>query len=658
MGELVWEASRPSRGCSSVAGEGEPHQCIEGERGVVSSLAPAVVVDLPFGARAASDPLEVREVSWFSWTARWRQSLKPRESEGRGLFSGSGTWVVEYARLLVLVLGGGAACWWLNRLVLDASHFNTIRGAVFLLVFTLVQFFGWLVLLLHGIGFVRLHGRHRLSSSTVGNTVGKAGGESDGVLARTAIVMPVYHESVPEVERRIRAMLESFREAGLSRLVEFYVLSDSVREIVQLEEDEMVKRLESAASSVGGASIAVQLVRRPNRDDYKAGNVRHFLEHHGSAYDYFFVLDADSLISGKRLLQMIRRMEREPRLGILQASVLPLGGRAVFTRVWQSSLWRTTPLFCAGLEWVMGNRSVYWGHNALIRLEPFFRHARLPILPGRAPLGGRILSQDIVEAALMGRAGYDVAWEVEPGGSFDEIPPDVIRYGERDRRWYQGNLQHFSLVFGDRFRLMHRLYFVYGIVTYLMSALIVGLLAYGLVDVAFISAPAQGEWTLWLLLGSVPLLQWLPKMLGFVYWFNRDQGLGRQLSSSILDIVCSALIYPSLMFLHCRFLAAFLCGRTVEWGTQGRNHRGCLRWREAVKSFWLPTLIAGLVIAVSSFNAPQFLVCAWLLLLGWLFSIPLAVWSSSPALGERLGRYLELPISTEDSHWLRGAGLE
>ena len=268
------------------------------------------------------------------------------------------------------------------------------------------------------------------------------------------------------------------------------------------------------------------------------------------------------------------------------------------------------------------------------------------------------MSQDIVEAALLGRAGYDVAWEIEPGGSFDEIPPDVIRYGERDRRWYQGNLQHFWLVFGDGFRLMHRLYFIYGIVTYLMSALIVGLLGYGLIDVAFISAPAQGEWTLWLLLGSVPLLQWLPKMLGFVYWFDRDQGLGRQLLSSLLDIVCSALIYPSLMFLHCRFLTSFLCGRTVEWGTQGRNHEGSVQWRAAAESFWMPTLIAMVVIAVSSFKAPQFLVCAWLLLIGWLFSIPLAVWSSRPALGERLGRYLELPMSVEDSRWLRRAGLE
>jgi hypothetical protein len=38
--------------------------------------------------------------------------------------------------------------------------------------------------------------------------------------------------------------------------------------------------------------------------------------------------------------------------------------------------------------WLYDRDSVYWGHNALIRVAPFRQHCRLPTLPGKPPLGG------------------------------------------------------------------------------------------------------------------------------------------------------------------------------------------------------------------------------------------------------------------------------
>ena len=105
------------------------------------------------------------------------------------------------------------------------------------------------------------------------------------------------------------------------------------------------------------------------------------------------------------------------------------------------------PVFAAGQNfWQLGDAQ-YWGHNAVIRVEPFMRYCELPKLPGRGPLSGEILSHDFVESALIRRAGYEVWLAYGVGGSYEETPPTLIDELKRDRRWCQGNLQHLRLIF-------------------------------------------------------------------------------------------------------------------------------------------------------------------------------------------------------------------
>src|SRR5256885_15825894 len=100
------------------------------------------------------------------------------------------------------------------------------------------------------------------------------------------------------------------------------------------------------------------------------------------------------------------------------------------------------PMLSSGLAFWQLGESNYWGHNAIVRLQPFARHCTLPHLPGKPPLGGEILSHDFVEAAFMRRAGYEVRQLPELIGSWEAMPANLIDYAARDRRWTQGNLQH------------------------------------------------------------------------------------------------------------------------------------------------------------------------------------------------------------------------
>ena len=64
--------------------------------------------------------------------------------------------------------------------------------------------------------------------------------------------------------------------------------------------------------------------------------------------------------------------------------------------------------YTMGQAWWVGDCGPFWGHNALVRIKPFHEQCDLPILPGKPPLGGHVLSHDQVEATLMRRAGYEV----------------------------------------------------------------------------------------------------------------------------------------------------------------------------------------------------------------------------------------------------------
>jgi membrane glycosyltransferase len=213
--------------------------------------------------------------------------------------------------------------------------------------------------------------------------------------------------------------------------------------------------------AAGPALRRIFLIRRTERGKYKAGNIANFLEQHGGAYDFMLVLDADSVMLGESIKRLILRMQTQANLAILQTIVLPIRAETPLARLMAFGNSRTLPLLALGQYWFYGCDSVYWGHNALIRIAPFMEHCNLPIMPGKPPLGGHIMSQDIVEAALVARAGWAVEWDMEPRGSFDETPANILTYGRRDRRWCQGNLQHFWLIFGDGMKLAHRLYFGY-----------------------------------------------------------------------------------------------------------------------------------------------------------------------------------------------------
>ena len=363
-------------------------------------------------------------------------------------------------------------------------------------------------------------------------------------------------------------------------------------------------------------------------------------------------------VDGETIRRMILRMEASPKLAILQSTIIPIRAVTPFARTMQYSLGRTMPLYARGLYWFFGKYSVYWGHNALVRVAPFMEHARLPTLPGKPPLGGTILSQDIVEAALLGRAGWDIEWDIDNGGSFDELPPNILAYGTRDRRWCQGNVQHFPFIFWPGMKFGHRLYFANGIFAYLAGPLLLVLMFLDFIGSMFSPMPDAGFGfnvrTLVVVFGMAAL----PRFLGLLRSSEMHRrnlkfknpgdsvptngvsshwaGWKFEVPSTLLELALSILTAPLLFYLHARFVLEILSGRSIAWKNQSRNPEEALSWSDAGRLFWPATLLGAIWLGAALLWAPSSVIALMPILLAWVGSIPLAVVTSNLALGEFL----------------------
>ena len=258
--------------------------------------------------------------------------------------------------------------------------------------------------------------------------------DSSASHARTVLVVPVYNENAREVFARIQAMQESLCEAGAADSFDFFVLSDSTDQSCRAAEEAAWRRLRRQVPS---ARIFYR--HRAQNIAHKSGNIADFCRNWGGMYEYMVVLDADSLMTGSTLARLVRLMDANPRAALIQVPPLLVGGQSLFARSQQFASWAYGRMHAAGLAKLQGPDGNYWGHNAIIRLRPFADHCGLPVLPGRPPLGGEIMSHDFVEAALLRRAGWEVWMAPDLHGSYETSPPTLIDHLKRDRRWCQGN---------------------------------------------------------------------------------------------------------------------------------------------------------------------------------------------------------------------------
>jgi len=488
---------------------------------------------------------------------------------------------------------------------------------------------------------------------------------------RTAIVMPICNEHVPTVFGGLAATIDSLVATGESEHFDVYVLSDTNDPDIRAAEHAAYSQLAArmAAEAEGDpAALRVHYRWRQRRTKRKAGNVADFCRRWGGAYRYFIVLDADSVMSGECMTTLVRMMEANPDTGILQTAPRAVGHETLHGRIQQFAARAYGPLFTAGMRFWQLGESHYWGHNAILRMEPFLAHCALAPLPGDGPLSGEVMSHDFVEAALMRRAGWKVWVADELDGSYEQVPPNLLAELQRDRRWCQGNLQNSRLMFEPRLHTVHRTAFLTGVLAYASSPLWLGFLLLSTLlfaqnvgsDPTYFLEPYQ-LFPVWptanvglmlTLFGATGVLLLAPKAMAVIAIVGRGEaarfgGVARLLASAFIEFLHSLLLAPVRMLFHTQFVAAALSGWRLDWKSPPRDD-AATPWREAIARHGAHTLLAiawGVAIVVSSATFPW-----WLspILGGLLAAIPLSVLTSRVQTGRAL-RAHALMLTPEES---------
>jgi membrane glycosyltransferase len=536
------------------------------------------------------------------------------------------------------------------------SNSSTILLIVFIILFLLIS-----IGCLHGVcGFVlRAFGDPDRITRLEDYKQKKIAGVS------TAIVFPIFNEEVARVFEGLRATYLSLEQTGELERFDFFILSDSNDPDKWVEEEQRWCDLVRDLDALG----RIYYRRRVINEGKKSGNVRDFLSTWGRRYRYFIVFDADSIMRGETIVDLVRLMETHPNVGLIQTVPALVNAESLFGRIQQFANRLYAPIFIAGLNYWTQGFGNYWGHNAIIRTEPFMQNCDLPHLPGRKPFGGQILSHDFVEAALMLKENWQVWFAYDLEGSYEEQPQDIIENAQRDRRWCQGNLQHGLLLLARGLRGLSRIHLLLGIFGYLASPLwLLFLLTFNWAlwykkhtELSDITVGAFNPWLsklsgtehAFLIFIICMGVLFLPKILALLdLTFDPPRrrafgGLQRATLSALAETVFSSLHAPLQMLWHSKFVATILLGVGVHWGPQKRTADG-IPWSQAIRQHSGQTIVGILWgYLIWRMDTPTFW---WFLpvLAGMILSIPLSVWTSRSSLGAR-ARHLGFFLTPEET---------
>jgi membrane glycosyltransferase len=476
-------------------------------------------------------------------------------------------------------------------------------------------------------------------------------GEGRPLKGRTAVIMPIYNEDTTRVFAGLDVVWSSLKARAEQAAFDLFVLSDTRKPEIGAAEELAWARLVERHEAQG----RIFYRRRKENLRRKAGNIADFVQSWGGAYDYAIVLDADSIMSGHALVTLAQMMDAHPEAGIIQALPTPAGRETLFARLIQFAARLNSLMLASGLAfWQLGEGN-YWGHNAILRLRSFAAYCDLPTLPGKAPFGGDILSHDFAEAAFMRRAGLKVWLLTDLGGSFEEVPSNVVDFAARDRRWAQGNLQHLGLLPMRGLHWLSRLHLITGVLSYATSPLWLAALLLSSITVCldaingyqYFSPGSYSLFPTWpqyrdseiviLLAGTIGVLL-MPKVLGATLALvngklRRSFGGGLHLLGSlVVEQLFSTLLAPSMMLFHTTFVVTTLLGHPVTWNAQDRGDRG-ITFREAFSRHKWHVLIGLVWGAVILFVAPRYIWWMSPILIGLLLSAPLTMLTSLTSAG-------------------------
>jgi membrane glycosyltransferase len=539
-----------------------------------------------------------------------------------------------FAVLFAITMAGSL---WLAALALAPGGFGILNVAVLLLFAMILP---WMVAGFWNavIGFIVMRFAADPAAAVLPAAACVRGDEP--VTASTAILLCIRNELSARIIRNLEPMLVGIDASGYGGRFHLYVLSDTNDVDLAAKEEAHFSGLALRWQD----RIAITYRRRSVNTGYKAGNIREFCERWGSQHEFAVTLDADSFMTADAVIRLVRIMQADPRLGILQGLIVGMPSTSLFARIFQFGMRLGMRSYTIGSAWWQSDCGPYWGHNAVLRLAPFIKHCDLPVLKDTE--GERhILSHDQIEAALMRSAGYHVRVVAQEDLGWEENPPTLLEFMRRDLRWCQGNMQYWRLLWLPNLKPVSRYQLMLAIVMFTGSPAWIGLLVLATIALvscdnpsSFIRADVGNVLFAWVL-----LMWFAPKIATFVDLLLRPDarlafgGAGRIVANFAIETAYSIVLCPIVWISHSIFLAGLLFDREIGWIGQVRDDHA-VSFRLALSSLWPQTLIGWIALGLVSATQPAALPYVLCLAGGPALAVPFAMLTAWPPLGRLAAR--------------------
>lgn len=176
-----------------------------------------------------------------------------------------------------------------------------------------------------------------------------------------------------------------------------------------------------------------KIVRREKRTGYKAGALNNWLFQHGDEYDYFVVLDSDSLLPRNFVEEMLKYAEHpeNERCAIFQSKTAIWNANRKFTKAAAIAM----PIWMHKMERLANECDMIlpWGHNNLFRTK---------ILKDVGGFETDFVSEDFATDLKLISNGYEC--RLVDVVSFEGTPETIESLTKRTIRWASGALQMLS----------------------------------------------------------------------------------------------------------------------------------------------------------------------------------------------------------------------
>jgi membrane glycosyltransferase len=537
---------------------------------------------------------------------------------------------VLFAVLAAATMAGMLA---LMAIALSAGGFGIVDLAILLLFAVTLP---WIVLGFWNaiIGFVIM----RFAADPVAAVVPIAGSVrgNEPITESTAIVLCIRNELSDRVIRNLEPLMAGLAKAGVGDRFHVYVLSDTSDVTIMPGEEAGF----AALAARWRGRIPLTYRRREVNTGYKAGNIRDFCEKWGGDHEFAVTLDADSFMTADATLRLVRIMQADPDLGILQGLVVGLPSTSAFARLFQFGMRLGMRSYTIGSAWWQGDCGPYWGHNAVLRLKPFIAHCELSALSNEGMSGTHILSHDQIEAVLMRRADYEVRALPEDELGWEENPPTLIEFIRRDLRWCQGNMQYWRFLVMPGLKPVSRYQLALAVLMFIGSPAWISMFVLGTLSVASAGTPADViRPDAGMILFVLVLVMWFsPKVASAIDILLRPKllrefgGLGRFVGNFAIEMVYSILLCPIMWLGHTICLTGLLFGREIGWIGQTRDDHA-VPLALALRNLWPHTLLGFAATGLLALTHPAAIPYALFLAGGLALAIPLAVVTSWPSVG-------------------------